>query len=176
MQRLHWIIVLVFVMPIATAQQTPRCSDSDTYGKLDFWIGEWDVYVGDDLVGHNRIEKTLDGCAIFEHWTASDGGQGKSLFFVDYDGHWAQIWVTQWAMAPGGTKEKVMVDDPPADSVRFQGVVRHPEAGAWLDRTTLTPRNDGSVRQRIELSEDDGETWHPTFDAIYRPKTPPPPP
>jgi len=154
----------------AGAQQPQSCGDEPLYAQLDFWVGEWDVYVGDDRVGHNLIEKTLDGCAILEHWTDRDGGQGKSLFFVDYDRHWAQIWVTQQATAPGGVKEKVMVDDPPPGSVRFQGVIRHPQAGSWLDRTTLTPLDDGSVRQLIEISEDNGETWNPTFDAVYRPK------
>jgi hypothetical protein len=160
----------ILVASLAGAQQPARCSESALYAKLDFWVGEWEVYVGEDLVGHNRIEKTLDGCAIFEHWTAVDGGEGKSLFFVDYDRHWAQIWVTQWAMSPGGVKEKVMVDDPPEGSVRFQGVIRHVEAGSWMDRTTLTPQEDGSVRQLIEISEDGGQSWNPTFDANYRPK------
>ena len=154
-----------------SAQQSgePHCEDAALYHVLDFWVGEWDVYVKDELVGHNRIEKVLHGCAITENWSSANGDEGKSLFFVDYDGHWAQIWVTDTAMLPGGVKEKVMVDDPPAGAVRFQGVVRHPQAGTWVDRTTLTPRDNGDVRQLIEVSRDRGETWNPTFDALYRP-------
>ena len=166
------LIYSLLVLPaLASGQEKtpPTCNDLEVYHALDFWVGEWDVYIGNRLVGHNLIEKTLDGCAIFEHWRASDGAEGKSLFFVDYDGHGAQIWVSQWAMTPGGVKEKVMVDDPPDGAVRFQGVVRHPEAGAWLDRTTLMPAEDGSVRQLIEVSRDNGSTWSPTFDGIYRP-------
>ena len=169
----HRIFALcLMLLPLAgTAQDDPppRCDEAEVYHAMDFWVGDWDVYVGNKVVGHNRIEKALDGCAVFEHWQAADGGEGKSLFFVDYDGHWAQIWVSQWAMTPGGIKEKVMVDDPPEGSVRFQGVIRHPDAGAWLDRTTLTPLDDGEVRQVIEISEDNGKTWSPTFDAVYRP-------
>ena len=166
------LIYSLLVLPaLATGQEEtpPGCDEVEVYRALDFWVGEWDDYIDNRLVVQNLIDKTLDGCAIFEHWRASDGGEGKSLFFVDYDGHWAQIWVSQWAMTPGGVKEKVMVDDPPDGAVRFQGVVRHPEAGAWLDRTTLTPAEDGSVRQLIEISRDNGATWSPTFDAIYRP-------
>lgn len=163
------VLLLLPLASLAQDEAPPSCNDADLYHQLDFWVGEWDVYVGNDLAGHNVIEKTLEGCAILEHWSARDGGEGKSLFFVDYDGHWAQIWVSQWAMTPGGIKEKVMVTDPPEGSVRFQGVVRHPDAGAWLDRTTLTPLEDGSVRQLIEVSRDNGETWNPTFDANYRP-------
>jgi hypothetical protein len=165
------VLLAVWACQPAPAQDAPppACGDSARYQELDFWVGEWDVYVGDRRVGHNRIEKILDGCAIMEHWTARDGGAGKSLFFVDYNGHWVQVWVTQWARTPGGVKEKLMVSDAPEGTVRFQGVIRHPEAGEWLDRTTLTPNEDGSVRQLIEVSEDNGETWNPTFDAIYRP-------
>ena len=152
----------------ATPEPPPACDDDPTYQALDFWVGEWNVYVGDRVVGENRIEKILDGCAITERWSARDGGDGHSLFFVDYDGHWVQVWISQWARTPGGVKEKLMVNDPPDGAVRFQGVVRHPDAGEWLDRTTLTPLEDGSVRQLIEISEDNGASWHPTFDAIYR--------
>lgn len=156
----------------AGAQSPPSCNETEIYSQLDFWVGEWRVYVGDDLVGNNRIEKTLGGCAVLEHWTARDGSEGKSLFFVDYNGHWVQVWVTEQAMAPGGVKEKVMVDDPPEGSVRFQGVVRHQSSDPWLDRTTLTPLDNGQVRQLIEVSEDGGQSWNPTFDATYRPKSP----
>ena len=154
--------------PVTMTAPPPACEDSTLYRALDFWIGEWDVYVGNRIVGHNRIEKILDGCAVMEHWSARGGEDGKSLFFVDYNGHWVQVWVTQWARTPGGVKEKLMVTDPPEGTVRFQGVIRHPEAGEWLDRTTLTPNDDGSVHQLIEFSEDNGQTWNPTFDAIYR--------
>ena len=155
-----------------TAGPPPACEDSMLYHDLDFWVGEWDVYVDNRLVGRNRVEKILDGCAIMEHWSARDGVDGKSLFFVDYNGHWVQVWVTQWARTPGGVKEKLMVTDAPEGTVRYQGVVRHPEAGEWLDRTTLIPNEDGTVRQVIEISEDNGETWNPTFDAIYRAVSP----
>jgi len=154
--------------------EAPRCEDAALYHQLDFWVGEWDVYVGKNLVGHDRVEKVLAGCAVIENWSSAAGDEGKSLFFVDYDRHWAQVWVTGMALMPGGVKEKVMVDDPPAGTVRFQGVIRHPEAGSWLDRTTLTPHDDGTVSQLIEVSRDGGTTWNPTFDALYRPAAPSP--
>lgn len=171
------ILLLSLLTTAAALAQSPAseaaapaggCSARPEYQQLDFWLGDWDVYVGTRRVGQNRIEKILAGCAIMENWRAADGGEGKSLFFVDYDGRWAQIWVTEQAPVPGGTKEKVMVSDPPEGAVRFQGVVRHPDEGAWLDRTTLTALEDGTVHQLIEISRDNGETWNPTFDAVYR--------
>ena len=161
-------VLLAPVWAVAQSENPPRCDDEPVYSMLDFWVGEWNVFVGDDLVGHNLIEKVLAGCAVTEDWTGAGGGIGKSLFFLDNSGRWKQVWVTQRAMAPGGVKEKLMIGGAPEGGVRFQGELQHPEAGIWLDRTTLTPLDDGSVRQVIEISNDNGKTWRATFDAVYR--------
>jgi hypothetical protein len=138
---------------------------------MDFWVGEWDVLVNDQVVGHNLIEKILDSCAVMEHWTDSGGGQGKSLFYhIPATGDWKQVWVTQNATVTGGVKEKTLVERPGEGAVRFQGRIRQPDGTSYLDRTTLTPLPDGTVRQVIELSNDEGETWRSVWDSIYRSK------
>jgi hypothetical protein len=152
----------------AESVEPMRCNDLPSYHLLDFWVGDWDVYVGDEKVGHNRIEKTLNGCAVTEHWVDSAGNEGTSLFFVNDGGQWKQIWVTERANRPGGVKEKTNVEIAPEDGVRFQGVLYHPEAGQWFDRTTLKSVGNGAVSQVIEISSDAGNTWETTFDAIYR--------
>ena len=150
-------------------QEIPSCDQNRDYQVLDFWVGEWDVFVGDRLVGHNLIEKTLAGCAVIEHWTAAGGGQGRSLFYYapHFDG-WRQVWVTENVAAPGGLKEKREVAAPAEGSVRFQGDIRLPDGSTYLDHTTLTPLANGEVRQHIEVSGDQGTSWRTTFDAIYR--------
>ena len=167
------ILVALIAFPMissvsAKSSDSVRCNDLPSYHLLDFWVGDWDVYVGEELVGFNRIEKTLNGCAFAEHWVDSTGNEAKSLFFVNDSGEWKQIWVTERANRPGGIKEKTIVDIAPEDGVRFQGVLYHPDAGQWFDRTTLMPAENGSVRQLIEISSDAGNTWETTFDAIYR--------
>ena len=70
--------------------------DDQAFAQLDFWVGEWEVFdeVGNPQ-GTNRIEKVLDGCAIFEHWKDVGGNEGKSLFSYDVAaGYWKQVWVT----------------------------------------------------------------------------------
>ena len=170
MRKLPMILLLLSMQAIAEDAEPAKCTDIGTYSQLDFWVGEWDVYSGDELVGKNRIEKTLSGCAILEHWRGAGGGEGKSLFFVTGDGVWKQVWVTEWATRPGGVKEKVRqaMDDP--NQVRFQGRITSPDGGSYLDRTTLTKLPSGEVRQLIEISMDEGETWKSGFDAIYRRK------
>jgi len=145
-----------------------KCSDDPVYSLLDFWVGEWDVYSDGEKAGENRIDKVLEGCVVLEHWTAAGGGLGMSVFYVDADGIWQQVWVTEWSANPGGMKEKTFVAEMSNNGVRFQGKLQHPKIGSYLDRTTLTPLDNGDVSQVIEISRDGGESWEITFDAIYR--------
>lgn len=148
----------------------PACADQAAFHALDFWVGEWVVEVDGREVGRNRIEKVLDGCAVMEHWRSARGAEGKSLFYhVPATGAWRQVWVTGQATAPGGVKEKELVERTDDGGVRFQGEIPLPEGGAYLDRTTLTPLDRGRVRQRIEISRDGGDSWSVAFDAVYRP-------
>ena len=136
---------------------------------MDFWLGDWEVFVGDHKVGDDRVEKVQNGCAITEQWRAADGGTGQSLFTVEpASRRWHQAWVTGRALAPGGVKEKRLVERTPGGGLRFQGQVRDGAGNAWLDRTTLAPLPDGRVRQHIEVSTDEGVSWKTTFDAVYR--------
>jgi len=164
------LLLWALLAATAAAQDSPppSCDSDENFHLLDFWVGEWDVRAGDELVGHNRIEKIMDGCAILEHWRSVAGGRGLSLFYVDGEGGWKQVWVTPWALAAGGVKEKRLVSPAPPDGVRFQGTLRHPTAGTWLDRTTLSRLDAGDVRQVIEISRDGGKNWETTFDAVYR--------
>ena len=149
------------------------CVDDPEFGALDFWVGEWNVSVGEQHVGTNRIEKILEGCAILEHWVAADGGEGKSLFYHQpATGEWKQVWVTTTPDRPGGVKEKTLVERLPDGGLRFQGEIPVPGGGKYLDRTTLTPAGDGTIHQVIEHSTDDGETWQVGFDALYTPAKP----
>lgn len=152
----------------AAAQSPPPCDSLPGFHRLDFWVGQWDVRVAGRTVGANRIERILNGCAILEHWTDAGGGQGKSLFYYDVVADvWKQVWVTGRATAPGGLKEKTQVALRPDGGVRFQGRIALADGRTYLDRTTLTPLADGTVRQVIETSRDEGRTWQTGFDAIY---------
>src|SRR5262245_1250206 len=91
----------------ASAQTPPGCAQDSVYHLLDFWTGDWQVFVGDTAVGTNRVVKVLGDCAVEEHWRDTSGHQGFSLFYVEpQSGHWRQVWVTEWATVPGGLKEK----------------------------------------------------------------------
>lgn len=162
------IVVAALCAPAAPALGQ-GCSENSAYATLDFWIGEWEVWAEGERVGENRIEKILKGCAIMEHWRDVRGGEGKSLFYVVPElAEWRQVWVTETPSVPGAVKEKSLVERLEEGGVRFQGEVPLLGDGSYLDRTTLTPLPDGTVRQVIERSVDGGTTWQSSFDAVYR--------
>jgi hypothetical protein len=153
----------------AQAASAPApCETGTTSHALDFWIGDWSVYVGSTLAGRDVVTLDLDGCAVIEDWTEADGsGRGKSLFYFDArKDFWTQVWVTGDTSRPGGLKQKFLRRRT-ATSVTFQGEIEGKSGAIYYDRTTLTDNRDGTVRQLIEVSHD-GAEWMATFDAIYR--------
>lgn len=146
---------------------TASCQDTPALHALDFWLGEWTVQVGDQVAGTNLIERILGGCAISETWRDVRGGEGRSLFYyLPSEEEWRQVWVTPNALRPGGVKEKRMTERV-GDGVRFQGTIGLSNGDSYLDRTTLTPEPDGTVRQVIDVSQDEGATWRTVFDGVY---------
>jgi hypothetical protein len=153
--------VCVFLAFWAVTSQAQECRPSPRMHALDFWIGNWDVSQGGQLVGTDTVESIHNGCAIVEHWRDVEGGEGSSLFYYDPSADvWKQVWVTDQALRLGGMKEKIEQKDFTSSMrTRFQGAI---------DRTTLTREADGRVHQLIERSIAGGKSWRTTFDAIYQ--------
>ncbi len=135
------------------------------YALLDFWIGDWVVRSAEgEHLGDDAVRRLLGGAAIEERWIGASGDVGIRLFYCDVaDRTWRQVWVTGYANA----KEKRLVEATADGGVAFQGRVRLRRGGEMLDRTTLVPLADGTVRQVIATSSDEGATWSTGFDAIY---------
>jgi hypothetical protein len=160
--------------PNPQAPPAPPCAAAP-YHQFDFWVGRWDVYPNgkQKLVAHSLIESLYGGCAIRENWMPlAGGGSGGSLSsFVADDNGWRQTWVDASGARvdfKGGYVGEAMV------LTGFWPNVLGLGKGA-LVRMTYTRQPGGAVRQLGEASTDDGKTWQPNFDFIYRPsnlKTP----
>ena len=153
---------------VAVAQANPPCRASEVSRSLDFWVGDWDVYVGKDLAGRDTVERILGGCGITERWNGGAGDEGMSLFAYDARKDlWTQNWITNDSSMPGGIKLKVLRARAPGTTT-FQGEIEGKTGAIYYDRTILTALPGGRVHQQIQVSRD-GIAWRTGFDAIYVP-------
>lgn len=141
----------------------PTCNAPE-HRQFDFWVGEWTVRGQTGaVVGTNRIESTLSGCAIVEHWTSSGANRGTSLNFYDrVTGTWRQTWIDnagQPLHLEGELRDGKMVLEGTTPGAAGAPASRH--------RITWTPLEGGDVRQLWETSTDGGTTWAVGFDGRY---------
>ena len=129
---------------------------------FDFWIGGWAVHLRDtdELIGHNRIERTQLGHVLIENYTTVSGRfSGTSVNGYDHiAGRWHQCWMDMTGLVLdlyGNLVDGAMV---------MSGGV---EQGK-IERISWTPDLDGSVRQHWQQSTDAGATWVTVFDGTYR--------
>ena len=138
------------------------CEHSDLYRKLDFWLGEWEVYtLTGSKSGENRIEKSADGCLLLEDWKSVRGGTGRSLTFFDPGREkWRQVWVDHG----GGVIE--VEGDFEYRRLRLEGTRTRMGGRSEFCRITLDPLPNGRVHQKIEQSPD-GKQWYVWFEGMY---------
>ena len=146
--------------------QSP-CEHSDSYSKLDFWLGEWEVYTpAGSKAGENRIERSASGCLLLEDWKSVRGGTGRSLTFFDPGREkWRQVWVDH----EGGVIEVEGGFD--YRKLRLEGTNTRMGGRSEHCRITLDPLPDGRVHQKIENSPD-GRQWYVWFEGMYVRKAP----
>ena len=155
---------------IAPPPAAPPCRATEVSRNLDFWLGDWDVYVGQELAGRDMVERILDGCGVTELLKGSGDPHDEGFSLFAYDARkdlWTQTWVTGDSGQPGGIKVKVLRAHSPA-STTFQGEIEGKSGAVYYDRTILTALPAGRVHQEIQVSRD-GVAWRTGFDAIYVP-------
>jgi ketosteroid isomerase-like protein len=154
-------VVVMMSRRTVFALDSPPASCSDpTYRQFDFWTGDWDVFdVGNPTkVAHARIDSILEGCVLREDYRNMSGHEGQS--FTIYDASrklWHQTWVTSDGVLleiEGRFEDGEMV----LSGKNQKGeIVR----GTWKSM-------NGEVREVAQKSADDGKTWDPWFDIMFR--------
>ena len=148
------------------ANRYPCEADPNAHA-FDFWIGEWDVFVGGQLAGSNSIKPILNHCALSEEWASAGGGFGRSYNYYDTGTRtWNQVWISD-----------------SGSFVEFEGEAR--DGGIFYTAETINPADgsvtqhkfyftvfdNGDVRQVWEQSTDGGKTWNNVWDSRYVRKT-----
>ena len=146
------------------------CLYDDRYKKLDFFIGTWDVYVGDnyaDKVAVDTVTKFYGGCSIDEKfkWLGSDY-VGESISFYD---NTAQRFRMCWAGKSGDIRNFEETYSS-KDSIELVAVTVSDSKRTLMHRRmtiTYNPLN-ATLHEYIENSYDLGKTWEPDFDALFK--------
>jgi hypothetical protein len=129
---------------------------------LDHWIGEWDVFVGGQRAGTNKVTRTMAGFGVEESWENATGGRGRSLFvFVAAKGQWKQLWTSD----TGWVVEKVGA--PIENGIHLEGTSTYANGTVKKSREDLTRNPDGTVRQHLQDWDEKAQEWKTTFDAKY---------
>ena len=159
------LIVLVAAGAVALAEPPSPCTDDVRSAEFAFWVGDWDVRLGDGrLAGRNSIRYAEMGCMLEEHWSPAGGGGGSSISFLDpADGRWEQIW-----HSPDGIFFRIRGGlEAPGDmlmtgTVHFQSQdTVAPLRGRW------TRLEDGGLRQYFEQYDSTEMAWRPWFEGFY---------
>jgi hypothetical protein len=158
-----WFVAMLAAVAMAAAAERRDCSTRPEVHQFDFWVGEWDVESGGQIVARSRIGRIAGTCIIQENWMPFGGGEGKSWnFYNQASGQWEQVWVTgagDVLEVAGGWKDGAM---------RERGTRKNANGAATIHRHNFTPLEKGRVRQLCE-SDDNGATWHIVFDGLYLP-------
>jgi hypothetical protein len=150
--------------PAAAGCDTPESH------QLDFWVGKWEVHPNgaDKIIAHSLVEKRYSGCAIRENWMPVGKellGGGGSLSLYDARRHqWRQAWIDSTGIRAdfdGGFANGVM-----SITGTWPNFIAPGEDALVRMNYQLQP--DGQVRQWGDVSTDEGKSWKPGFDLLYR--------
>lgn len=154
-----WLCTIAFFAATntASAQSERRCKDV-TYHQLDFLLGHWEVRdkQGNKL-GENKIEKTLDGCALSESWSGANNHTGRS--YTVYDGR-RKVWHQTWVDNSGFLM--VMEGGLYNSQILLRSQLQYDLQNREQHRVTWRANNLGKAQQlqrSWEISRDSGNTW-----------------
>ena len=161
-------LAIGLVLSAAWAGAAERPCSGTEHRQFDFWAGDWDTFEVDDsrtVVARDRVEVILDGCALREVYEGADGLVGESYSIYDTARKlWSHTWVTnrgQLVVLEGGMQGGRMVL---TGSELTSGGAKHLRV-AWA-------QGEGGVRETAEISTDQGRTWKPLFDIVFRRRGP----
>lgn len=159
------ILVLLLAPFSLSAQNLP--DDATQY--YDFWVGEWDLtwadQDGNEGKGINRIEKTLDGTVIQEHFEAVSGQlagyKGTSISVYNPNTGWHQA----WADNNGGYLSMSGMTD--GNKRIFQTGERKTPNGTIISRMVFYDIHEDQFTWDWEYSADKGENWTINWRIYY---------
>lgn len=157
--------VAVSVLPLAGHAQAQPAYGCDTpeSKRFDFWVGDWELEF-DGGKGRNRIEKTLGGCVIVEHFRGAPGTKLDGTSVSTYD-RATKRWRQAWADNTGTYLDFTGGED--AGDPTFE---REFEKDGKTIRLRMVFRDvkKDSLKWLWQRSDDGGKSWKTTWEIDYR--------
>jgi tetratricopeptide (TPR) repeat protein len=146
------------------------CKEDAHFRRFDFWVGEWEVFAAGGKgpkIANSSITLTNGDCGILENYRPLGGrAGGNSISYYDSaDKKWKQNWV-----AGGSVSHYVEPDNPTDGQMQIIAPSITPQGNPSLLRMTYYLNDDKTVRQFMESSSDNGNTWTAIFNGLYKPK------
>jgi len=145
--------------------EKPRPCSAPAYREFDFWAGDWDAFDYDNpavAVARVRVNPILDGCVLLEDYQDTAGTHGESFSVYDETrGVWHQTWVTN--------RGRLLTIEGKLEGAEMvlSGADLTPQGKARSVRGVWKPVA-GGVRETAVISMDNGKTWAPWFDLMFR--------
>jgi hypothetical protein len=146
-------------------RQANPCRHQPEYSAFDFWIGDWDIYVGGTLAARNIITREMNGCIIHERYQRVNGFvRGESINYYNAQlRRWEQTWV-----AGSGNVIVYQGNSPREGVMELSGSAWSPGApGVQLQRVVWARTAEAGLTQTVSVSNDNGQTWNPGFHGVY---------
>jgi hypothetical protein len=153
------------VMGRVKRNATP-CAFAPESRQFDFWIGDWEVrdnQRGQGVAGSSHVESILGGCVIFENWTGSLGGSGKSFNAWNPE---LRCWQQNW-MDDSGNVTNFTDGHLANGALTLMAEKIGPDGKKFKSRLTFFNLGPNQVRQLSEQSVDGGVTWTVAYDFNY---------
>jgi len=136
------------------------------FRQFDFWVGDWDTFevVGDTTksIARTHVDHIAGGCAIHELYEQTDGLIGDSILSFDpVRKVWQQTWVTN------GGSLLTLTGAFKDGAVTMEGEYHSGKGTKVLNRITWKAEG-ANVRESSVLSKDNGKTWEPNFDVLFK--------
>ena len=137
------------------------CRYGEQYKPLDFWLGEWDVYVNDKKTATSSITKSEGGCTLHEDYKTLSNYYGRSMNYYDpVDKKYTQIWVDKF--------NGIIIFKEIEARKGYLKLQADDGKGTLTNMDYTLDSSTANVIQTMASSKDGGKTWKNSFSGTYK--------
>ncbi len=139
------------------------CKYGEQYQRLDFWIGEWDVFVNTTKIADSKITKSVGACSLHEDYQTLSGFSGMSMSYYDpVDSLYKQTWIDKFNSIIQFWEVK--------SEAGFLQMHANGRNNSLVRMTYQYDEAKDEVTQSMENSTDNGKSWVSSYVGVYKRK------